>query len=315
MVVFVGPAQLVLTASVARRYYVDGLSKVEIAEEFHLSRFKVARLIDTARASGLVRVEIRYPGAVDVELSSRLQEAYGLQHAIVLDVHDDHPEALRQHLGEAAAELLTEIVTRGDVLGLGWARSVSAMASALSQLPTVPVVQLTGALSRPDAGASSIEVVRQVAKISGGRAYCFYAPLIVGDAATAQALRRQAEVAQAFKQLPSVSKAIVGVGLCQPGQSTVYDAVGAREQRELRRCGVFADISGILVDVDGNPVVTELTSRMIGVSAAQLRPIPEVLAIAYGPVKAPAVRAALSAGLVNSLVTHAALADGLLAAR
>ena len=29
-----GPAQLVLTASIARRYYVDGRSKVEIADEF-----------------------------------------------------------------------------------------------------------------------------------------------------------------------------------------------------------------------------------------------------------------------------------------
>ena len=37
-----GPAQVVLTASVARRYYLDGRSKTEIAEEFGLSRFKVA---------------------------------------------------------------------------------------------------------------------------------------------------------------------------------------------------------------------------------------------------------------------------------
>ena len=57
-----GPAQLVLTASVARRYYLDGRSKIEIASEFGLSRFKVARLLDDARASGLVRIEIVHPG-------------------------------------------------------------------------------------------------------------------------------------------------------------------------------------------------------------------------------------------------------------
>ena len=59
-----GPAQLVLTASVARRYYLDGKSKIEIADEFKVSRFKVARLLDDARASGLVRIEIgRISGA------------------------------------------------------------------------------------------------------------------------------------------------------------------------------------------------------------------------------------------------------------
>ncbi len=106
------PAHLVLTATVARRYYLDDRSKVEIAEEFGLSRFKVARLLDSARASGLVQIEIGYPGGIDVQRSSRLQEAYGLQHAIVIDSHDDHAAALRQHLGEASAQLLSEIITR-----------------------------------------------------------------------------------------------------------------------------------------------------------------------------------------------------------
>ena len=45
------PAQLILIASVARRYYLEGRSKVEIAEELGLSRFKVARLLETPEAA------------------------------------------------------------------------------------------------------------------------------------------------------------------------------------------------------------------------------------------------------------------------
>src|SRR5258706_4429711 len=105
-----GPAHLVLTASVARRYYLDGRSKVEIAEEFALSRFKVARMLDDARTSGLVRIEIGHPGVIDVELSAQLMETLGLTHCVVTDTPDDHPASLRGHLGIAAAELLTEIV-------------------------------------------------------------------------------------------------------------------------------------------------------------------------------------------------------------
>src|SRR6478672_5797375 len=152
-----GPAQLVLTASVARRYYLDGRSKVEIAEEFALSRFKVARLLDDARSSGLVRIEIGHPGVVDVELSARLMEALRFTHCVVTDTPDDHPATLREHLGPAAAELLTEIVTPEDVLGLSWARSVSAMAGELRVLAPVPVVQLTGPPVRPGLQNSSSE--------------------------------------------------------------------------------------------------------------------------------------------------------------
>jgi DNA-binding transcriptional regulator LsrR (DeoR family) len=309
--VMAGPAQLVLTASVARLYYVEGRSKIEIAQELDVSRFKVARLLAKARTSGLVSVVIGGPGVIDVNLSSRLQQAYGLRHAVVVDVQDEHPAVLRQHLGEAAADLLSEVLTSGDVLGLAWARSVSAMAHALSRLPALPVVQLTGSPARPG-GDSFTEVVRGVARLSGGRAYHFDAPLVVGDAATARVLRRQPEIVRAFDQFAAVTKAIVGIGLLSPGESTLFDALDDSQQRRLRELGALADVSGIPVGVDGNAVLAELNDRRIGMSAAQLRSVPEVLAITYGAARAPAVRAALRGGLVNGLVTDAALADVLL---
>lgn len=309
-----GPAQLVLTASVARRYYLDGRSKVEIAEEFALSRFKVARLLEDARSSGLVRIEIGHPGVVDVELSDLLMEALGLAHCVVTDTPDDHPATLREHLGRAAADLLAELVTPSDVLGLSWARSVSAMASSLERLATVPVVQLTGALARPGVDDSSIELVREVARVAGGPAHFFYAPMAVADAATARALRRQPEVARAFSLIGSVTIALAGVGAWAPEQSTLYDATGEAERAELLARGVCAEISGVLVDAAGEPVRSALTDRMIGITAEQMRGIREVIAIVYGTAKVEAVLAAVRGGMVNSLVTHSTLAQALIAA-
>ena len=301
-----------LTASVARRYYLDGRSKVEIAEEFALSRFKVARLLDDARSSGLVRIEIGHPGVVDVELSARLMEALGLTHCVVTDTPDDHPATLREHLGAAAAELLTEIVTPDDVLGLSWARSVSAMAAELRVLAPVPVVQLTGALARPGADDSSIELVREVARVGGGPAYFFYAPMAVSDPVTARALRGQPEVARAFGLIGSVTKAVAGVGAWEPEQSTLYDATGEAECDELRAAGVCAEVSGVLIDDTGEPVSAPLTERMIGITAAQMRAVPEVIGIVYGLAKARAVSAAVRGGYVDSLVTHSTLATALI---
>jgi len=309
-----GPAQLVLTASIARRYYLDGRSKIEIAEEFALSRFKVARLLDDARNSGLVRIEIGFPGTVDVELSARLMDALRLRHCVVTDTPDDHPASLREHLGSAAADLLSEVITGEDVLGLSWARSVSAMVSALRRLPPVPVIQLTGALARPDVDDSSIELVRDVARISGGPAYFFYAPLAVPDATTARVLRGQPEVAQAFARIGSVTRAVVGVGAWEPEQSTVFDATGEAERQELAQQGVIADVSGTLVDVHGEVVRAGLTDRTIAITAEQMRAIPEVIGIVYGLPKARAVLASVRAGLVNSLVTHSTLATALIEA-
>ena len=307
-----GPATVVLMASIARRYYLDGRSKVEIAEEFDLSRFKVARLLETARESGLVRVEIRHQGEIDVDLSARLQDRFGLQHSIVVNTPDDDAGSLRHHLGQAAAELLGEIVTPQDVLGLTWARAVSAMARALPRLPGTPVVQLSGALALPDGPDTSVDVVRDAANASGGRAYTFYAPLTVPDAATARALRQQPEVARAFGQLPSVTKAVAGVGRWEPGQSTLYDVASEDDRDTLRRLGVCADISGVFLSADGEPVSTPLAERMIVISAEEMQSIPEVIVIPYGAAKAPAVRAALRSGLIGGIVTHTSLANAVL---
>jgi DNA-binding transcriptional regulator LsrR (DeoR family) len=307
------PAQLILIASIARRYYLEGRSKIEIAEELGLSRFKVARLLETARASGLVHIEIANPDMIDVDLSTRLRDAYDLQHAVVVDTPDDNPTILRERLGNAAAELLSEIVTADDVLGLAWSRSVSAMTNALNRLPTIPVVQLTGALVQLDVADSSVDLVRQAARISGGAAHFFYAPTVVPDPATARALRKQPEVARTFGRFGSVTKAVVGVGLWAPGESTVYDAANEKVRRELHRRGVCGEIAGVLIDADGRPAESDLTERMIGISAAQLRAIPEVIGLAYSIARSPAVQAAIRGGFINSLVTHPSLARALVA--
>jgi len=307
-----GPAQLVLTASIARRYYVDGRSKVEIADEFRLSRFKVARLLDQARSSGLVRIEISHPGAIDLDLSARLQETLGLRRAIVVDTPEVDEPALRTQLGKAAADLLSEIVTPEDVLGLAWARAVTAMTEQLTSLAPVPVVQLTGALTRPDVEANSVELVRHTARLSGGPAYLFYAPLVVPDAATARALRQQPEVAEAISHFDSVSKAVVGLGSWAAGQSTLYDASREHDRRALLGLGVCAEVSGVFLSDDGAPVATQLAERMIGIDADQMRAIPEVFAIAYGAAKVPAAQALLRSGLVSGLVTHTSFAQALL---
>jgi DNA-binding transcriptional regulator LsrR (DeoR family) len=307
-----GPAQLILLASIARRYYLEGRTKIEIAEEFGLSRFKVARLIDAARESGLVRIEIRHEGVIDVDLSARLRDRFELRHAVVVETPDLDPPSLRHHLGRAAAELLAELLTQQDVLGLAWARSVGAMARALPRLPGVPVVQLTGALSLQDGDHSSIDIVRDVARAAGGPAYVFYAPFTVSDAATARALRQQPEVARAFSQLPRVTKAVAGVGFWARGESTLYDAFEEHDRQALHRLGVCADLSGVFLTAEGEPVEAGVTERMICINAGQMRAIPEVIVIAYGMAKVAAMRAALRSGLVGGVVTHTALAQALL---
>lgn len=306
-----GPAQLLLMSRVARSYYLDGRSKTDIAAELNISRFRVARLLEASRQSGLVRIVIEHQGSIDPDLSMQLQSTFGLANALVMDIPEDDEVALRRHLGEAAAELLQELVTADDVLGLAWARSLSGIGTALTNFVPCPVVQLTGALSRPDA-SDVLEMVRRVARVGGGSAHVYYAPLVVADAATARILRRQPDVIHVAALLPAVTVAVVGIGAWAEGLSTVFDAVEPDTRERVGRAGVVGEISGVLIDRNGREVITPLSKRIIGITGQQLAGIKVVLGIAYGQEKADAVRSALAGGLVTSLVTHAALARRLI---
>jgi DNA-binding transcriptional regulator LsrR (DeoR family) len=136
--------------------------------------------------------------------------------------------------------------------------------------------------------------------------------MIVHDAPTAAALRSHPEVARAISLFPKVTKAVVAVGGWDPPASTVYDAITPAERKALLRLGVHAEVSGVLLDADGAALHAPLTERMICIDAADLRRIPEVIALVYRPEKASATRAAIRGGYINGLVTHTSMAGALL---
>jgi DNA-binding transcriptional regulator LsrR (DeoR family) len=307
------PAQRVLLTSVARRYYLENWSKSQIADRYGISRFRVARLLTLSRTTGLVTITIEDSGPIDTELSDQIRERFGLKHAIVVDTSATDPAELRAALGQAAADLLSEITDGHDVIGVAWSRAISAVASRLRELPSCPIVQLTGSLTGgDDYGDVAVDVVRLIARQGGGPAYCYFVPMIVPSADTARDLRRQADVARATTMLPKVTRALVSIGGWAPGKSTVFDSLSTSERRGLYRAGVRAEISGIMLDRDGNPITSPTSDRLICPSAEQLRAIPEVIATIYGEDKTGALACAMKSGLVHGLVTHTRLAQQLL---
>jgi DNA-binding transcriptional regulator LsrR (DeoR family) len=306
------PTEVVLAARVAREYYIEGVSKIDIAGRLGISRFRVARLLEGARDAGMVRIEIGLPGGnLDAGLSAELCSAFGLKHAFVFNFPDDEEHALRHRLGEAAGQALMDLIEPGDVLGMSWSRTLSGLAASLTQIPPCPIVQLTGAVPPPD-GRDLLDLVRSVARVGGGPAHVFYAPMILDDAQTAAAIRRQGDIAAAFALVPSVTIAVVAIGAWGPGLSTIYDAITSAERDCLAALGVRAELAGVFVGEDGKPVPTPLDSRMIVTPGPVLERIPFVLSVAYGVAKSPAVHAAIRGGLAHGLVTHTSLARSLL---
>ena len=303
--------ELILAATVAQRFYVDGETKSQLATQLGISRFRVARLLEIAVSEGIIRFTITAPLAQNTELSELVRKRFGFRQVIVVDAPEDEDDAhrLRRRVGQAAARLLSGIVTEDDVLGIGWGRTMSAMAIELTQIAACPVVQLGGMAG--SVSENSLELVRRVSEVGGGRAYPFFVPLVVQDAATARGLRDQPGVEAAMRLFGSITVAAVAVGSWDPPESQMREGLKLEDRRALSEKGVVAEILATLLRSDGS-VVTDLDDRTTALTYEGMRRIPTLILVAAGANKAQAIRAAINADLGDMLVTDRSLARALL---
>jgi DNA-binding transcriptional regulator LsrR (DeoR family) len=305
-----GPDERLKMAYVARRFYRDDATRSEIAEEIGVSRFKIARMLERAKSLGIIKFEINAGDLVDPELSINLQKRFGLHRALVITAPGKSEEIVREYVGKAAAHLLSEIVEEGEVIGFTSGRTIYAVAGFLQSLARCDVVALGGVAGQ--ATEHGVEILRRTQRVAGGRMWPIFAPLVVRDPATAQALLHDPLIHEAASQFTRVTKGVVAVGSWEPPNSQMYDAT--RElgfADDLLAQGVVGEVAATLI-ADGGKIISTIDDRTIAIRAEILRKIPEVICVGGGASKARAMRAAIAAGLIDSVVTDASLACELL---
>ena len=299
-------------AMVARRYYLQRKQKNEIAEEMGISRFKVARLLDEAHDAGIVHIHVDLPTDVDLELSERIAQRFNIRNVIAVRILDQDDDSLLPVIGAAAADYLAGVLSSRDVLGISWGRALTNTVDAFRVQTGSDVVQLVGGVNAGSAAIGGVELVRRFSIMTGGRAYPLNAPLLLGSAEIASALRADASLAATIARFPLMTVAAVGVGSWQPANSAVAGELSARERAEAASLGVVADMCGILLDAEGREVDSPLRGRTIGAGLEELRKVQDVVVVAGGTSKATAIAAALRSGVVNTLITDAGTAQRML---
>ncbi|MFC4224674.1 sugar-binding transcriptional regulator [Lysinibacter cavernae] len=296
------------TAMMARRYYLEGATKNQIAQEFGVSRFKVARQLDLALQSGIVTITIAAPPGVNTDLSARLAAATGLRQAIVVQTPGSVTE-LTAALGSATATLLADTLDEDDVLGITWGATLSALVEALPELPPFTAVQLAGSLSGMALTYNAPDLLRRIQQRTHGQVFPLHAPLVLGSAAAAQAFLADPEPQHTFSQFGKLTHAVVGVGswLQAPelgGTSSLVQSLTAEDFARFEQLDAKADIAANVFNSAGALVQPgDFANRSVGITAAQLRAVPDVIAVAGGEAKAEAIAAVLRSGIIHRLVT------------
>jgi DNA-binding transcriptional regulator LsrR (DeoR family) len=310
--------ELRLMSKVARMYHEQGLRQTEIMERLSMSQSTISRLLKRAEQAGIVRVTVSVPSGVNPELEEGLQDKFGLREAIVVDSMDDDEQIVRD-LGPAAAYYVETTLKPGDVVGLSsWSAALLAMVDSMQPNPRTAgtrVVQILGGVGNPGAEVHATNLTRRFAKLVGGSATLLPAPGVVGSAEARRVLLRDRFVQEALGLIDSVTLALVGIGSIEPSRMLAQsgNVFSPKELQTLGSLGAVGDICLRFFDKSGNPVVTPLDGRVIGMDLRQLRKAQRVVGVAGGRRKTMAIRGALEGRLISVLITDRHTAIRLLA--
>lgn len=295
-------------------YYVEEMTQDDIARHLGVSRASAGRLLDRARKAGIVSFTIDSDYLESFETARRLRDAYGLHHVVVLpQPRDPNPSQAEtnRRLGQGGAQYLQNHLDDGTVLGLGWGDTVHQAMSALAHdaLDGVSIVTLTGgvgayvntlSLTTGDFGVERDSVVLPT-------------PLVASSESLADALREEAVVQRGLEAARKVDHALLSVGALL-GHPTLAQ-MGYVDQDELdalRAAGAVGDILGVFFDLDGHVIDAPIHRRRIGISLDDLAQIPNVVGVAGGMAKLPAIQGALKGRYLSTLVTTEDVALALL---
>lgn len=301
-----------LKAKICKLYYQRGLSKIDIGKKLRISRFKVADLLDQALKEGIVEITINEPSHTFLDLENSLEEKFKIYRAVVVKTSFNYEET-KKDIGRAAANCLLDIVYDDDVIGVAWGTTIYEMVNFFPlsterniERNNISVVQITGGLNQVSMDFNAIELTRRVAKVFGAKSYQLYAPAVVDNIETKNALMLESNIKKTIEMFSKINIAIVGVGSVVPEPSTMLyrDGFIRKEDFEnILKCGAVGDINSYFYDKNGNNCETELERRTIGIDLNHLRRIRYVMAVCGGKFKADAIYGALKGKIINMIIT------------
>lgn len=296
-----------LMVKIATLYYMENQKQSDIARSLNLSQSFVSRILNRCLKEGLVKISVVQPTNIFPALEKSIEEKYGIQQAIVVDVPDGAtPQQIKQAIGSAAAHYMETRIRPDDLVGLSsWSSTIRAMVDELhpQSVKASGVIQLLGGVGANGNVQATILTQTLAAHLS---CPAWLLPSQSIERAVDERARMVStpDVAEVVKKFAEVDVAIVGVGDLEPSQllrnsGNYYDEAMLKTLAER---GAVGDLCLHYYDAAGNAVLSKEEDPVIGMELEQLRQCPQVVALAGGKEKANAIRGALAGNYINVVV-------------
>jgi DNA-binding transcriptional regulator LsrR (DeoR family) len=290
---------------VSRCYYIDNLPQAQIAKLVNVSQSSMSRMLSLARRRGLVRVSVPEYESRCKDTERELHKRFGIDAVVIRAAPGLKAADLREALGFFAAPVAIEWIDAKAVVAVAGGRAMQALIENMrpqTPVPDVSIVQAMGNIDSCPGPYDAAELGRMLARRWHAPFYTLNAPGILPDRETCRQFLQLQQISEVTEQLRSAATTFVGIGTLANSVFLERKVLQPEEIEVLRKAGAVGEILGRFYDMEGNECDTEFRERVVSLPLADLRNLPRVVAVVAGTDRATAVRSAIRAGLINTLI-------------
>lgn len=302
-------------------YYQDGLSQSEVANIMGVSRVTIVKYLHLAREKGFVNISLDSSVFSSIDYAIRIKDKFKLNNVLIIpneekDSSQIIDDIVEKRLAKAGAMYLSQVINDNDIIGISASYTIYQLANYLpiKSLKNINVLQMIGAIASPSGSLfAASEVAALIASKLSGYSIYLHVPAVVSSARLAMELQAEPIIRANFSALNRCNKALYVVESVQDNHSLVStDILTLHEMQLYRELGAVGSICGRFYDAQGNPLVADIDLRVMGISLAQLRQIPQRLLLSSGIENIQATIGAIKGGYATDIIIDEATAIALL---
>jgi deoxyribonucleoside regulator len=307
-------SEMNLMIETARLYYEHHFSQQQIANKLGISRPGISRLLQKARETGIVKIEILDPESKGTALEAKLKKKYKLKDVIIVPNENEDSATIKQRLGKSAVKYLDHLIKDNMILGVSWGTTMLQVAQNIQARPTtgVTIVQLNGGVTRAEYDTHASEVAQKMGEKYRAVPFLLPLPAIVDNIKVKEAILSDKNIAHTLNLGKQAEVIVFTIGKFD--DESVLVKANYFKQNEvdtLIQDGAIADVCSRIIDNNGNICSTKLNDRTIGIELNEIKNKSYSIAVAGGKDKIKAITAALKGKLFNVLITDELVANQL----
>ena len=300
-----------LLADIATLYYKEKKTQSQIARAFGYSRSAISRLLNEAQQEGIIEITINYPLLRDTVLERRLKEKYHLKAAFVINAGQADFAHTLQMVGRIGARYLEQNLQDGMVVGVGWGTSLFDLVNSLPEIPLTKarVVQVIGASgSKSDARIDGPDLAALLAGKLNASHQFLHAPLFLDSEEACISLKSQKQIKDTLNLANQSDLVLLGIGTIDvdPKFSSIFRSgfINETEVLQIKKKGGIGNFCGVIIDEKGSVMDIDINRRVMAVDLHALKNNGrKLIGVAAGSRKSQAIKAVLSGGWLDVLIT------------